>query len=246
MAGDPSGEPVRLSKLMAEQGLSSRREADRFIEQGWVTVDGVVVDVLGTKVHPSARIALRAPALDHQRNFITIVVNKPVGYVSTQPEPGYTPAIALVTPERQFGPGPRLHHSDLKGLSVAGRLDIDSQGLLLMTQDGRLAHRVIGDKGEIEKEYLVRVDGDLVHGGLQLLNHGLELDGFPLRPAHVEWLNHDQLRFVLREGKKRQIRRMCEQVGLRVTGLKRVRIGGIRLGRLPEGEWRHLEPGERV
>jgi len=246
VAGEPPREPVRLSKLMAEQGLCSRREADRFIEQGWVTVDGVVVDVLGTKVDPSARIALGAPALQHQRNFITIVVNKPVGYVSTQPEPGYTAAIALVTPERQFGPGPRLYGSDLRGLSVAGRLDIDSQGLLLMTQDGRLAQRVIGDRGEIEKEYLVRVDGDLVRGGLQLLNHGLELDGFALRPAQVEWLNHDQLRFVLREGKKRQIRRMCEQVGLRVTGLKRVRIGGIRLGRLPEGEWRHLTSDERV
>ena len=131
-------------------------------------------------------------------------------------------------------------------MAVAGRLDIDSQGLLLFTQDGRIAKKIIGDNGKIEKEYIVRVEGLLPDNKLRLLRHGLELDGKPLKPAKVEWINEDQLRFVLTEGKKRQIRRMCEMVGLRITGLKRVRIGKIKLGHLPEGKWRFLEAGESV
>jgi len=131
------------------------------------------------------------------------------------------------------------------GWRPAGRLDIDSTGLLVLTQDGRLARQLTGDEGEIEKEYLVRVRGNLSASGLEKLREGLSLDGRPLRRAEVDWLNRDQLRFVLREGRKRQIRRMCELVGMQVVGLKRVRIGRIRLGRLPEGEWRFLRPDEQ-
>ena len=123
-------------------------------------------------------------------------------------------------------------------------LDIDSQGLLVFTQDGRIARQLVGESSEVEKEYLVRVQGNLSPKSLQLLNHGLSLDGRPLKPARVERLNQDQLRFVLKEGRKRQIRRMCEQIGLEVTGLKRVAIGKIKLGNLREGKWRFLKPGE--
>nr|MCU0840193.1 pseudouridine synthase [Thiobacillaceae bacterium] len=135
--------------------------------------------------------------------------------------------------------------ANLRGLAPAGRLDIDSTGLLVLTQDGRVARQLIGEDSEIEKEYLVRVEGCIAPDGLALLNHGLSLDGRKLRPARVEWLNEDQLRFVLREGMKRQIRRMCELVGLKVVGLKRVRIGQVRLGDLPLGQWRFLREGER-
>ena len=134
----------------------------------------------------------------------------------------------------------------LKGLAVAGRLDIDSQGLLLFTQDGRIAKKIIGENGKLEKEYLVRVNGDLPEEHLQLLRHGLELDGKPLKPAKVEWINREQLRFVLTEGRKRQIRRMCDLVGIKALGLKRVRIGNIKLGKLPEGQWRILQNWERL
>src|SRR5262249_22256335 len=151
--------------------------------------------------------------------------NKPVGYVSAQPEPGYTPAIKLITQNNQFGSGGRLRQEHLKSLAVAGRLDINSQGLLLFTQDGRIAKKIIGDDGKVEKEYIVRVTGKLPDRELQLLRHGLSLDGKALKPARVEWINRNQLRFVLTEGRKRQIRRMCEMVGLGVVGLKRVRIG---------------------
>lgn len=242
-----SEELVRLSKLMAQRGICSRREADVFIEQGLVIVDGQVVNQLGTKVSPTAEIKLAAKASQQQNKLVTIILNKPVGYVSAQAEDGYEPAIVLLTREKQFGESKlKLRPDHLKGLAVAGRLDIDSQGLLLFTQDGRIAKKIIGENGKVEKEYIVRVAGFLPDDKLQLLRHGLSLDGKPLRPAKVEWVNHDQLRFVLTEGKKRQIRRMCEAVGLRVRGLKRVRIGKLRLGNLPEGKWRFLEPDEKV
>jgi 23S rRNA pseudouridine2604 synthase len=240
-------EMVRLSKLMAQRGVCSRREAEVFIEQGMVSVNGVIVDQLGVKVAPDAEIALAPQAVKKQKELITIILNKPVGYVSAQPEAGYAPAIKLITVANQFGKGnKRLMPEHLKGLAVAGRLDIDSQGLLLFTQDGRLAKKIIGEESRVEKEYIVRVRGQLSDDGLRLLRGGLALDGRPLKPAQVEWINRDQLRFVLREGRKRQIRRMCDLVGLKVVGLKRVRVGNIKLGDLPEGKWRFLKADESV
>ena len=234
---------VRLSKVMSERGLCSRREADEYIEQGLVYVDGVQITQLGTRIHPDQRVTLAKAAQAQQISRVTLLLNKPVGYVSGQPEPGYRPAVTLITPEAR-DPNDRSPQryspAHLKGLAPAGRLDIDSQGLIVFTQDGRIAKQLIGENSEIEKEYLVRVEGKLVPDGLALLNHGLALDGKPLRPARVEWQNRDQLRFVLQEGKKRQIRRMCELVALQVVGLKRVRIGNVGLGDLPLGRWRYL------
>lgn len=243
-----SEDKVRLSKLMAERGLCSRREADVYIEKGLVYVDGQIIDQLGTKVLPTARITLGMEALQAQKRLVSIVLNKPIGYVSAQPEPDKTPAIRLITDDNQFSlkDKRRLQRDDLKGIAVVGRLDIDSQGLLLFTQDGRLAKKVIGEDSDIEKEYIVRVRGTLPEDQLELLRFGLELDGKKLKRAGVEWINEDQLRFVLREGKKRQIRRMCELVGLQVAGLKRVRLGKLRLGDLPEGKWRYLDPSESI
>ena len=240
----PAG--VRVSKLMAERGLCSRREADTFIERGWVYVDGERVSELGTRVDPGAKITLDKQARAAQQRQMTVLLHKPVGYVSGQPEPGCQPAVVLILPEnQQRSPDtPLFHASHLKGLAPAGRLDIDSTGLLVLTQDGRVARQLIGESSKVEKEYLVRVEGELADNGLALLNHGLALDGKPLKPARVEWLNDDQLRFILNEGRKRQIRRMCELVGMRVVGLKRVRIGAVRLGDLPPGKWRYLRSDE--
>jgi len=232
---------------MAAQGLCSRREADSYIERGLVFVDGERVTELGTRIYPHQRITLARAAATEQTARVTILLNKPIGYVSGQPEPGYKPAITLIAPEAQWSEdsAQRFHRSHLKGLAPAGRLDIDSTGLLVLTQDGRIARQLIGQDREMEKEYLVRVEGKLAPRGLELLNHGLSLDGAALKPAEVVWQNRDQLRFVLREGKKRQIRRMCELVGLSVTGLKRVRIGRVKLGDLPVGQWRYLRADER-
>ncbi len=236
---------VRLSKVMSEKGICSRREADYFISRGWVFVDGLKVAELGTKIDPSQKIELSKEA---RRNPpVTILLNKPVGYVSAQPEKGYKAAVSLIDAASRFsGDTANLKFSQeqLKGLAPAGRLDIDSTGLLVLTQDGRIAKLLIGEASDIEKEYLVRVEGKLDDKGLRLLNHGLALDGSALKQAKVSWQNEDQLRFVLKEGKKRQIRRMCELVGLKVVGLKRVRIGRVRLGDLPAGKWRYLVEGE--
>ena len=243
---------MRLSKRMSELGIASRREADEWIPKGWVRVDGRVVTELGSRVLPGQHISIEAQARNAQAMKVTVLINKPMGYVSGQAEDGYEPASVLVTPQNQWREdrsGIRHLHSHMRGLAPAGRLDIDSVGLLVLTQDGRIAKQLIGEDSEIEKEYLVRVntlDGNaLPDSQLALLNHGLELDGEALRPAQVEWVNDDQLRFVLREGKKRQIRRMCELVGLKVLGLKRVRIGLVVLGDLPPGAWRYLRGDER-
>lgn len=241
-------EKVRLSKLMSEQGLCSRREADSYIEQGLVFVDGERVSELGTKIFPHQKITLAKGAQVQQQSRVTILMHKPVGYVSGQAEDGYKPAVTLINAASRFegDKAPqRFLPTHLKGLAPAGRLDIDSTGLLVLTQDGRIAKLLIGDDSKVEKEYLVRVQGKLSEQGLKLLNHGLSLDGQALRPAKVSWQNEDQLRFVLREGKKRQIRRMCELVGLRVVGLKRVRIGQVKLSDLPPGQWRYLGEHER-
>ena len=230
---------------MAERGLCSRREADGYIEQGLVFVNGERVTQLGTRAAPDAEIRLAPQARRTQARQVTLLLHKPVGYVSGQAEDGYRPAAALICAATQAeGDKPRFQPAHARGLAPAGRLDIDSTGLLVLTQDGRIARQLIGADSRVDKEYLVRVEGKLDARGLALLNHGLELDGKPLRPARVTWTNAEQLRFVLREGRKRQIRRMCELVGLRVTGLKRVRIGRVRLGELPPGQWRFLREDE--
>lgn len=239
-------EAIRLSKRMAELNICSRREADAYIANGWVRVNGTVA-ILGQKVLPTDRIDLDKQAHQQQAARVTILLNKPVGYVSGQAEKGYRNAVELITSDNHWqGDNSRIIFSErhLQGLAPAGRLDIDSVGLLVLTQDGRIAKTLIGDQSNSEKEYLVRVRGTLSEQGLALLNHGLSLDGKLLRPAKVVWQNQDQLRFVLKQGKKRQIRRMCELVGLRVVGLKRIRIGKIKLGALPTGQWRYLQHHE--
>nr|WP_322051360.1 pseudouridine synthase [Paraburkholderia bannensis] len=247
---------LRLSKRMSELGLCSRREADEWIEKGWVFVDGVVVDTLGAKVTPEQRIEVDPAALAAQARQVTILLHKPIGYVSGQAEDGYEPAVTLINGENHWEgdrSGIRFSAQHLRTLAPAGRLDIDSTGLLVLTQDGRVAKQLIGESSDIDKEYLVRVTyGDIEtevdqHFPAELLSklrHGLSLDDVPLKPAQVSWQNGEQLRFVLREGKKRQIRRMCELVGLHVVGLKRVRMGQVLLGALPQGQWRYLSADE--
>lgn len=244
MADHPGGK-VRISKLLSERGLCSRRKADDFISKGWVTVNGEKAE-LGQKVDESDVVELAPEAQNSLLKQMTIILNKPIGYVSNLPEKNYKEARELLLPENQFlgDKDKRLDPRPLDGLAVAGRLDIESQGLLVFTQDGQKAKQLIGENSQIEKEYLVRVEGHINEEQLRLLNHGLSLDQKKLKAATVEWINADQLRFVLKEGKKRQIRRMCEQVGLAVTGLKRVRIGKVMLADLPNGQWRLLRDDE--
>ena len=238
---------VRLSKLMSQRGICSRREADKLIEQGLVMVNGERVNTLGVKYPESVKIELTQRAAAIQNERVTIMINKPVGYVSGQAEDGYIPAVRLITEQahsKTEQSNLKLKASHFKGLAPAGRLDIDSQGLLVLTQDGRIAKQLIGENTELEKEYLVRVKGDVSKAVISQLTFGLKLDGKALKRAKVRQLNPDQLQIILREGKKRQIRRMCEAVGLNVVGLKRVRVGELRLGKLAEGEWRFVQAKE--
>ena len=236
----------RLSKRMGELGLCSRREAEAWIVAGWVRVDGTVIDVLGTRVDRAARIEVHPRARAQQAELVTVLLNKPIGYVSGQAEDGYEPASVLIRPQNRWSgdaSGRRFEPRHLDGLAPAGRLDIDSTGLMVYTQDGRIAKHLIGGN-DVEKEYLVRVQGEMAPDGMARLRLGLTLDGVTLKAAQVSWQNEDQLRFGLREGRKRQIRRMCEIVGLTVTGLKRIRTGRVMLGSLPVGQWRYLRSDE--
>jgi 23S rRNA pseudouridine2604 synthase len=241
-------EKVRISKILSELGLCSRREADKYIEQGLVLLDGKVVNELGTKAARSQIVELKKKALEKQSSKVTIILNKPVGYIShLDDDKTFKPASSLITNDNYFlqkDKGLNKTFYDKESLAPAGRLDIDSTGLLVLTQDGRIAKKIIGEGVIIEKEYLVRVEGELSDENLKLLNHGLIVDGYKLKPAKVSWENKDQLRFILIEGRNRQIRKMCGLVDLKVTGLKRIRIGHVSLGNIPVGHWRFLKATE--
>jgi 23S rRNA pseudouridine2604 synthase len=239
-----SKESIRLSKHLSQKGVCSRREADSLIEQGLILVNGVPAK-LGQKVTDSDSIEVLKGGTRKLDSKVSLILHKPVGFVSGQAEDGYKPATTLITKPNQYDKDTLAFSKKLfEGLAPAGRLDIDSRGLLLLTQDGVVAKSVIGPESKMEKEYVIKVKGDLEEGCLSKLSFGLKLDGVDLKPAKVRVIRDQLLNIVLVEGKKRQIRRMCEAVGLEVLMLKRVRIGPIRLSDLPEGQWRHLSPRE--
>ena len=237
----PLKEPPRLAKRIAAMTGCSRRQADEWIENGWVSVDGAVVTALGSRVHPNARVEIKDEASQHRSESVTILINKPEGVADAALMP-------LIRAENRWAEDDNrstFKATHLRGLAQAGKLDAEATGMVVLTQEGSVARRITGDETRLEKEYLVRVDGELSPEGLALLNHGLELDAVKLKRAQVSWQNEQQLRFVLHESKKQQIVRMCELVGLRVIAIKRIRIGSVSLGKLPAGQWRYLRDGER-
>jgi len=237
-------EPQRVNKWLAQTGVCSRREAEALIAEGAVVIDGERVTDVGRKIEPGQTLTLNDRASAKLDSQITVVINKPVGYVSSQPEGDQIPAARLIRPENLIGSAP--HDLDTRAsLAPLGRLDQDSHGLLILSEDGVLAKIVIGPESTLEKEYLVAVSGRVNRDAITKLRHGLELDGRHLKPAKVTLETDGRLRFVLTEGRNRQIRRMCELVGLDVTDLTRLRIGPLTLGDLPEGKWRLMTPAER-
>jgi 23S rRNA pseudouridine2604 synthase len=238
-------EPQRVNRWLAQNGVCSRREAEDLIARGLVSIDGARVDDVGRKIAPGQTLTLADAAEAELQSALSIVLHKPVGVVSAQPEPGQTPAVRLLTRAALAGESPMIPDARTS-LAPLGRLDMDSRGLLLLSNDGVLAKAIIGPGSELEKEYLVRVSGQITPEAIGRLRHGLELDGRKLRRAQVDRLGAQKLRFVLKEGRNRQIRRMCELVGLRVADLLRVRIGPLVLGDLPEGRWRALGAEERA
>lgn len=237
-------EPSRINKWLGQSGVCSRREADALIADGLVSIDGVVVTDAGRKIEAGQTLTLSDRAETALAAGVTIVMHKPVGYVSGQPEPGKVPAVRLLNSANRIGDGAVPAKDD--SLPPIGRLDEDSRGLLMLSSDGVVAKAVIGPESKLDKEYLVEVAGDVTERKLTLLRHGLELDGRRLKPARVTQLEPKRLRFILTEGRNRQIRRMCDLVDLRVVDLLRIRIGPIKLDDLPEGCWRILTAGERA
>lgn len=234
---------MRVNKWLAQSGVCSRREADELIAAGAVLIDGTRISDAGRKIAAGQTLVLNDRAELGLEAQISVMIHKPMGVVSAQPDPGQTPAARLLTSERQAGSG--SVPSSRASLPPLGRLDQDSRGLLLLSEDGVLAKAIIGPESEVDKEYVVTVAGKVTREKVQKLRHGLELDGRKLKPAKVTLQDVQVLRFVLNEGRNRQIRRMCELVDLEVTDLIRVRIGPLLVGDLPEGKWRHLTAQER-
>ncbi len=235
----------RINKYLADRGLCSRREAEELINKGWVKVNGEVLKDLAYRVSPTDKVEVDEKVQKHLKKKLTIIINKPLGYVSAQAEGEYKPAIRLATPKNFYGgkTAPRIQY---QGFAPAGRLDIDSTGLLVLTQNGKLAKQIIAPDSEVEKEYIVFTKGEITPQKIKKLEFGISLDGKKLKKAIVTQEGNNKLRFILREGKKRQIRRMCETVDLQVTSLKRIRIGQLKLGNLPVGQWRLMKHNERV
>ena len=227
----------RLHKTLARAGVGSRRKCEELISAGRVKVNGKIVSTLGSKVNPRQdRIEVDGQPIALPREHIYVMLNKPAGYVSTVRDPQGRPTVMdLVSMQERVYP--------------VGRLDVDSEGLLLLTDDGELTHRLTHPSYEHEKEYHVWVEGKPKARTLQRLREGIELeDGFTW-PAEVTVLRQEAagtwLRFVIHEGRKRQLRRMCQAVGHRVLRLMRVRLGPVRLGDLAPGSHRPLTEDER-
>lgn len=236
---------------MAQRGLCSKREADRLIAAGQVRVNGAIAPPSGLFVSLRARIEILPQGQAELAGRQTIMLHKPAGVVSNLPAPGQRQALDLLTWDACAAPGEAFHQQtwqhtreDLATFHVAGRLDYESTGLLILTQDGLVARALTGEAHSVEKEYLVHtvsLDADAVTEiQLRDLRRPIRDAGDLLKAERVDQLGDNKLRFILREGKKRHIRRMCAAVGLDVARLMRVRIGQLRLGDLPRGQWRFL------
>ena len=225
----------------------SRREADEWIENGWVRVDGAVVTKLGTRTRPDAKIEINEAAGKHRPENVTILLNKPLE-AEAQDESRRQAARQWIRAENRWAEDDSptsFKATHLRGLTQVGRLDAESTGMLVLTQEASVTRRISGDDSRLEKEFMVRVQGELSAEGLKRLNIGLSLDEEKLKRAQVSWQNEGLLRFVLHENRPNQIRRMCELVGLRVISVKLIRIGSVSLGKLPVGKWRYLRQNER-
>ena len=223
---------MRLQKYLSSAGFCSRRKGEEYIKDGLVMVNGITVTELGTKVDPqSDRIEVNQTLVQADQKKIYIALNKPSEYVTSCDHPGEKIVLDLVEiPQRVY---------------PVGRLDKDSTGLLLLTNDGRLHHRLSHPSFEHEKEYEVTVSKHITDGSLRSLEKGMAMMGTRTRPAKIKRISSKQFRIILKEGKNRQIRRMVRKVGSRVTGLKRIRISNIKLDRLSEGSWRYLGEKEK-
>ena len=247
---------MRINKRMADLGMCSRREADEWVEKGWVLVNGKLA-TMGQGVTLDDRVELNPEARELQARQVTILLHKPAGYTSGMLVDGLPSALALVQPDHRWhldACATRFNFSQLKGLAPAGLLDAEAEGLLVLTQDGRIARMLVGETSSLEKEYLIRVrlgervvdvQSQVPAEALAALRAASEVDGEVTPGLNITWANPEQLRVVVAPGQKVALSRVCETLGLTVSQLQRVRIGNITLGDLPAGQWRYLASEER-
>lgn len=223
---------MRLQKYLSAAGVCSRRKGERLIQEGLVTVNGLRVTQQGVRIDPEKDVVSVAgrPVRPIADAACYVMLNKPRGYITSRSHRGEKIVLDLVKVPVRLNP--------------VGRLDRDSTGLLLLTNDGELHHRLIHPSFDHEKEYVVTLAAPLAEAALTALGRGVVLEGRLTRPAVVTRMDEGRFRIILREGRKRQIRRMVEAVGGRVRFLHRVRMATLRLGDLKPGEWRRLTPGE--
>lgn len=234
-------EPVRLAKRVVALTGCSRREAEQYIEGGWVQVDGEVIDepqfmVAGQHVvlAPDAVLAPAEPA--------TIVLHKPTGL-------DVAAARALIGPASRFAEdssGVRLLKRHFARLEAPMPLPDEASGLVVFTQDWRVKRKLTEDADRIEQECVVEVSGTIAPDGLALLNHGLKFNGYALPPIKVSWQSEQRLRFAMKRVQPSQLARMCAAVGLEARSIRRIRLGRIPMARLLPGQWRYLAPQERI
>ncbi|MGB4117098.1 MAG: RNA pseudouridine synthase [Polaromonas sp.] len=230
-------EPIRLAKRLAEMLPCSRREAEQYIEGGWVMVDGVVIEepqfrVLHQKIELSKDASLLVPTA------VTLLLHKPAGYVADLKQ-------ATQSPDDRSGITQLKKHLNAEGVT---QLALPASGLVVFTDDWRVTRKLVDDAATLEHEVVVEVEGNIKPGGLERLNridHGFTFDGKPLSPAKVSWQSEARLRFALKGEQPGQIAYFCESVGLTITGMKRLRIGRVAMSGLPVGQWRYLLPTER-
>ncbi len=223
---------VRLQKFLSSAGVCSRRQGEEYIKKGYVKVNGEVVIELGTKVDPTRdRIEIDRELIKEAQNRVYIVLNKPKGYVTSCKQPEDKIVLDLIDISERIFP--------------VGRLDKASTGLLILTNDGLLHHRISHPSHDHEKEYEVVLAKPIPNGALKKMEKGLPMMGTKTRSAKIEKISPTRFRIVLKEGKNKQIRRMVRKVGNRVLRLKRIRISNIRLGTLAEGRWRYLTKKEK-
>ncbi len=247
-AAKPTAEDLpRLSKVMSEQGLCSRREADEWIEQGWVSVNGKVVTVLGTRVAADARIEINPEASKHLAERVTILFHKAAGVEGLTEKNGRVIARTAVNAETQWDEDPSattFQRGHLNRIVYAGSLDVKASGLVVFTQDDRVARRLIAN--DVEEEFVVQVEGEMSNAAVKRLEQGLNLNGVKLAPARVSWQSEGKLRLVLRGSRSGLVENVCTALGLKAVQFRRIRIGSVPLAKLPVGQWRYLQRGERI
>lgn len=220
---------MRLNKYIAYLNIASRREADKLIKDGKVKVNGEII------INPAIQVGKNDKIICDIENYknekIYIKLNKPVGYV-------------VSNNKKEGKPIYKLLDEKLKKLYPVGRLDKDSKGLILFTNDGIFSRKIIGEESECEKEYYVKLEGNISDGALKKLEFGISLDGKKLKAAIVKRVSKNSFNIILKEGRNRQIRRMCEKVGFEVILLKRLRISNIYLNDLQEGKFEYLTKDE--